>query len=38
LRILVNPDDAAVSVIGVITHPRLATGTGVLVDGGLQHL
>ncbi|MDT7564631.1 MAG: 3-oxoacyl-[acyl-carrier protein] reductase [Pseudonocardiales bacterium] len=36
LRILVDPDDVAVSVLGAITHLRLATGSVVLVDGGLH--
>jgi 3-oxoacyl-[acyl-carrier protein] reductase len=36
LRILVDADDIAVSVIGAVTHLRLATGTVVLVDGGLH--
>jgi 3-oxoacyl-[acyl-carrier protein] reductase len=36
LRILVDPDDVAISVVGAVTHFRLATGTVVLVDGGLH--
>jgi 3-oxoacyl-[acyl-carrier protein] reductase len=36
LQILVAPDDVAVSVMGAVTHLRLATGTVVLVDGGLR--
>ena len=36
LRILVDPGDVAVSVVGAVTHLRLATGTVVLVDGGLH--
>jgi len=36
LQILVHPDDVAVSVMGAVTHLRLATGTVVLVDGGLH--
>jgi len=36
LQILVDPDDVAVSVLGAVTHLRLATGTVVLVDGGLH--
>jgi 3-oxoacyl-[acyl-carrier protein] reductase len=37
LRVVVDPDDVAVSVIGAITHLRLATGTTVVIDGG-KHL
>jgi 3-oxoacyl-[acyl-carrier protein] reductase len=36
LQILVDPDDVAVSVMGAVTHLRLATGTVVLVAGGLH--
>lgn len=36
LRILVDPDDVAVSVVGAITHFRLATGTTFLIDGGIH--
>jgi 3-oxoacyl-[acyl-carrier protein] reductase len=36
LRILADPDDVAVSVLGAVTHLRLATGTVILVDGGLH--
>jgi 3-oxoacyl-[acyl-carrier protein] reductase len=36
LRVLVDPDDVAISVVGAVTHFRLATGTVVLVDGGLH--
>jgi 3-oxoacyl-[acyl-carrier protein] reductase len=36
LRILADPDDVAVSVVGAITHFRLATGTTFLIDGGMH--
>lgn len=34
LQVLVDPDDVAVSVLGVITHLRLTTGAVVVTDGG----
>lgn len=37
LKIVVDPDDVAVSIIGAITHLRIATGTTLMVDGG-RHL
>jgi len=37
LRVVVHPDDVALSVMGAITHLRLATGTTVVIDGG-KHL
>lgn len=37
LKVLVAPDDVALSIIGAITHLRIATGTTLLVDGG-RHL
>ena len=36
LRIVADPDDVAVSILGVITHLRLATGTTIVIDGGLH--
>jgi 3-oxoacyl-[acyl-carrier protein] reductase len=36
LRTVAVPDDIAVAVLGAVTHLRLATGTVVLVDGGLH--
>jgi len=37
LQVVADPDDVAVSVLGVITHLRLTTGVVVLTDGG-NHL
>ena len=34
LRVLVDPDDVAVSIPGVVTHLRLSTGCVVIADGG----
>jgi 3-oxoacyl-[acyl-carrier protein] reductase len=37
LRVVVHPDDVAVTIIGIVTHLRIATGTVISVDGG-KHL
>jgi len=37
LRIVVDPSDVAVSIVGAITHARLTTGTNIVIDGG-RHL
>ncbi|MFE7835145.1 SDR family NAD(P)-dependent oxidoreductase [Streptomyces sp. NPDC057474] len=37
LRVVVDPDDVAVSIIGAVTSFRISTGTTFLVDGG-KHL
>lgn len=37
LKVIVDPDDVAVSIVGAITHFRVSTGTTFLVDGG-KHL
>ncbi|GAA4233643.1 SDR family oxidoreductase [Actinomadura meridiana] len=37
LRIVADPQDIALSVLGAVTHLRLATGTSIVVDGG-RHL
>lgn len=37
LRVVVHPDDVAVTIIGIVTHLRIATGTVITVDGG-SHL
>jgi 3-oxoacyl-[acyl-carrier protein] reductase len=34
LQILVDPDDVAISVLGIVTHLRLTTGVVVVTDGG----
>lgn len=36
LRIVADPDDVAVSVLGVISHLRLTTGVVIVSDGGNQ--
>ncbi|WP_067455089.1 SDR family NAD(P)-dependent oxidoreductase [Actinomadura macra] len=37
LRVVAAPEDIALSVVGAVTHLRLATGTRIVVDGG-RHL
>jgi len=37
LKVLVDPDDVALAILGAITHLRISTGTTLLVDGG-KHL
>ncbi|MEV5837694.1 SDR family oxidoreductase [Nocardia sp. NPDC052112] len=34
LKVLADPDDVAVSILGVVTHLRLTTGSLVVTDGG----
>jgi 3-oxoacyl-[acyl-carrier protein] reductase len=34
LHVIVDPDDVAVSILGVITHLRITTGAVVVTDGG----
>ena len=37
LKVIVEPDDVAVSIVGAVTHFRVSTGTTFVVDGG-KHL
>ncbi|WP_329548536.1 SDR family oxidoreductase [Streptomyces sp. NBC_01356] len=37
LKVVADPDDVAVAVLGAVTHLRLATGTEIVVDAG-KHL
>lgn len=37
LRVLVDADDVAVSILGAVTHLRISTGTTLVIDGG-KHL
>jgi 3-oxoacyl-[acyl-carrier protein] reductase len=37
LKVVVEPDDVALSIVGAVTHFRISTGTTFVVDGG-KHL